>query len=239
MPETAPVVASLDMTIPGKDTPAAPETVEVKVGEATLKVSKDAAEAITALQKSVTDHAAAATALKSQLDAATAAGPAKPAPVAATEEEQYNRLFTHPKEFLTEFEKKIKDDLIAGYTQTTLQRDFWADFYTKHADLKKHDFYVKAVLDRDMGTLGKLKTLEAIEKLGTTVKTELLALGGKPGTGLTKPAAEGGTEPLKPGSKPESESSPTDKTPPDTLTGLIRARREARRAGGGKPQATA
>jgi hypothetical protein len=224
------VVVTTDMTIPAVSAaPAVPETVEVKVGDKTLKVSKDTAAVITALQQTASDAAAAAQVLEAKLKAVPAATTTT---AAAPAEENYDRLFQDPKGFVTDLAEKIKNDLRAEYTQTTLQRDFWTAFYDTHKDLKKHDFYVKAVLDREIAVYGKLKVPEVIEKLGTTVKTELLALGGNKGGTLTKPAAEGGTERLVVESKEGSEDSLTE--PVGSLTSLIKQRRAARRA---KPQA--
>ena len=234
MPEpvvTAPEIAGNPAPGAAPNTPVAPETVEVKVGDKTLKVSKDAAEAISALQQSVSEQAALAAAAEARAKAAAPAAPEKPQP------ENYDRLFQDPKGFLSDFAKQIKEELRSEYTQTTLQREFWTQFYEAHADLKKHDFYVKSVLDRDFDKVAKLKTPEAIQKLGETVKAELLALsGGKSNPAPQKPATEGGTERLPAESKPESEHSPTPAG--DTLTGLIKARREARRRGA-QPQVQA
>lgn len=230
------------VTAPALETkPAvAAETVEVKVGDKTLKVSKEVAETIKAVQDAAAQSVAT---IKAEAAAAIkAATPAPKVPAATDAEENYDDLFTKPKEFITKLRNEIKDELRAEYTQTEGQKDFWRAFYKAHPDLEKHDFYVKSVLDRDLKTLtaGGVTVTDAIAKLGTTVKTELLALGGKSAAGDARPRTEGGTEGRKPQSNAGSEDSPAPAdAPKDTLTGILKGRAEARRKGGKPAQATA
>lgn len=230
MPEPIVSTGELNTAIPAAATPVAPTEVEVTLGDKSFKVSKEVADALTAVQKSSGESVETLTSKVEELEAAIKA--ARPTPVPADEEElDVNQLFVNPKKFLDEYAAKIKADLVTAYTQTTNQDKFWQAFYEKHAELKPHDFYVKAVLSREMKGLSNLSVEKAITKLGDTVKGELLKLSGKSGKG-GKPTTEGGTEHVVRESKEDdSEDSPTEPKPGGGLVGLLKARREARRQG--------
>lgn len=225
--------------VPGKEPAAAPETVEVTVGDKTFKLSKEAAEAVTAMQAAATSKVSEYTKQISDLQAQiTAAGkpPVKAAPQPGIDTD---KMFTDPKAFIADLTAQIKGDVTASltkaYNAATAERDFWDSFYGANPDLKANDFYVQAVLNREQATLGPLKVSEAITKLADIVKADLLKLAGKApaGGGTGRPAAEAGTERTPARSQGGSEHSlTTDQPAPNSLTALLKQRREARRTGG-------
>ena len=217
-----------------------PEQVDLKLGDKSFKVGKDVADvvnaAIAAASQGSGDKDAVIAELQTKLQAVEAA--AKPKPVAGTPDaDDYNALFVDPKGFLDKFKGEIIAQMTGAYNANENQKAFWQSFYEARPELKNHDFFVKSVMTRDFDGLKSLKVADAIVKLGDAATAELIKLnGGKPlpKNDNQRPAAEGGTH--KGGAESKdgkggSEHSLTDtQDQPQTLTSILRERRDARRA---------
>lgn len=228
------------------DPPATPaEQVDLKLGDKSFKVDKAIADTVNAAIAAAADGTAAAkdeviADLTKKLQDAT-----KPAPRtdAADPDGDYNKLFVDPKGFLQQFKADIVAEMTGAYTANEAQKEFWQEFYRVRPELQGHDFFVKSVMTRDFDALKTLKVPAAISKLGDAVTAELIRLnGGKPlpKNDKQRPAAEGGTHKAGGESKEGkdgSEHSLPDSEQPQTLTSILRERREARRSGRSKAAA--
>lgn len=216
-----------------------PQIAEVKIGDKTFKVSADAAAAISAATAAAD---AQLTGLKSdvaQLKAAvTAATTPREQPAERQENEvNYDEIFTNPKAFFEKHDARVRAavtaELTGQYRQNEGTKEFWAEFYKANPALKAHDLVVKAVMERDFALLKDLKISEASVKLADAAKTYLVTAGVKLPPNPTAPAAEGGSGNLPSATESktnetESEGSLTE-TPPNSLSGIILQRRQARR----------
>ena len=225
---TEAVPAAVAPELEGKAPTAAAETVEVKIGDKTLKVDKATAEAITAF-KTATDKAG--TDAKAQLDA-LAAQVAKLTPKAAlpaaTEGPDYETLmFTDPKKAVQLIKEEIRAELNTTLSATNAQTAFWTEFYAQNPDLKDADWLVKSILTREMPRMMKMQVPEAIKDLSETVKGEILKLSKVKPAKDPKDEVEGANESRR---KPSKETD-AGKDSPTSITDVLRQRKAARRAG--------
>lgn len=204
--------------------------VEVKVGDKSVKVDPLIAEALKLAQKAAEDAGVAVTSLRAQLtekDAALAAA-SKPAMKKAPEGDGLDvLLFTDPDKAIQLITENIMAKVDAKQSQTSAQEMFWKEFYKENKDLEDMDAYVRYVFQRDFPEMKKsgITVGEAIKKLGTTVKGELIKVSTR-SKGQGKPIAEGGSEGNS-GRNTESELE-VSKDSPTTTGQILRARREAR-----------
>jgi hypothetical protein len=122
--------------------------------------------------------------------------------------------------------------MTAAVGAQTAQKEFWTEFYAKNPDLDRDTDgdVVTAVMNREYEAISGLKVPEAIKVLGEKSKAALMKIAQKRGANSSdngKPLAEGGNEPLKKLSKVESDNVSPHST---GLSGVIRARQQARRA---------
>lgn len=219
---------------------ASAESVEVKFGSTTLKVSKDIAAVLQAVQaeteRTNSEIRAANAALEAKVTALTKPTPkAGDSPLDGIETE----LFTDPakavERILAVAEERTTKKLTTAYAADRNQAAFWTEFYSKHPELKDHDFYVRSVLDREYEGLKTQKVPDVINKLAETVKGDILKLqragkGGGDGSDI-----EGGTESSRGESKDVSKRSLTGGDKPVTLTDVLKQRAAARAKGAQKP----
>lgn len=233
-------VAAVNMDVPA--TPAAEESVEITVGDKTFKVSKDAAAAIKASQDAAAEAVSKVSTKLQTVESELQTLKVKPAaPATPDPKANPDRIFSDPKGFIEDLKAEIREEIAGAYTVDQARKEFWSEFYAANSELKEHDFYVKAVFQREMATMGKMTVPEAIKHLGTAAKTDLLKLSGKSGWagGPKRPVTEGGNETQRGQSNAESgESQPETTETPKSLTGLLKQRREARRTAQ-QPRATA
>lgn len=245
MPNETEVVTMGDTVIDEgtQPSPAATEQVEVEIGGQKFKLSPDAAAAVRATQDAAT-RAAEQTARDLAALKETVAGLAPkqpPARTAAQNDLDYDEVFRDPEGFFTKYGERLANQIVAGvrgeYQKDKGQQAFWDEFYKQNKDLEGHRDYVTFVMQRDMATLSPLKVGEAIKTLATAVKTDLLKLtGGKPlkNDSNGRPVAEGGTERgSEPSNGADDVSEPSQAVNPDSISGIIMARRQARREGKG------
>lgn len=220
---------------------ASAESVEVKFGSTTLKVSKDIATVLQAVQaeteRSNSEIRAANAALEAKVTALTKPkgdGNAQ-GPLAGIDVEMFTDPSTAARKIVDTAVAEAVTKLTTAYTADRNQAAFWTEFYSKHPELKDHDFYVQAVLNREYESLKTSKVPDVINKLAETVKGDILKLqrGGK-GKGDGE-EIEGGTESGQRGSNTGSERSLTGKDKPVSLTDVLKQRAAARAKGAGKP----
>lgn len=210
-----------------KAAPADTGKTKVKVGDTELEVDAATAGVITALNKQNQD-------LYAYLKGITNTPQTKPAkedPKDKKEEYDWEtELFVNPKDAIKRLRAEIKDEVKAEMTQAyngaESSKQFWAAFYNDHGDLKEHDFYVRAILQRDYAQLENLPASEGAAELAKRVKKELLKLsGGKSNADETHRQLEG--------SSTRSNAKSTSQKPEDVVPSigeLIRRRQASRRA---------
>lgn len=214
----------------------APTEVEVKLGDKSLKVAPEVAEALKIAQKAAEEAGIAVTSLKTQLsekDAALAAAKQPAKPVKQDGDGLDVLLFTDPDKAIQQITQNILAQVSANQTRTSNQEQFWKEFYKENKDLEDADGYVRYVFARDFDAMHKsgMNVGDAIKKLGTTVKGELLKMGRKE-KGDSRPIAEGGSEGNS-GRKTGSESEVSEDSP--TTTASILAERRAARLAAKQP----
>lgn len=177
----------------GKKKEPASKKVKVKVGDTELETDESSAAVINALNKQTTD-------LYAYLKGITGTPQAKPAAKEDNKDEYdwETELFVNPKEALkrlrSEIKEEVKAEMTTAYNGAESSKQFWAAFYADHAELKEHDFYVKAILQRDYAQLENMPASEGATELAKRVKKELLKLsGGKSNADETHRPLEGGS----------------------------------------------
>lgn len=217
------------VTAPELQPAPAPEPVEVKVGDKTLKVDKATADALTAYQ-AAQDAAGVATKaeIKKLADQLAKLAPVKAANSEPAPTDLDQLIFTNPKEALRLIKAEVLAEVNGELGKTSAQQAFWTEFYRQNANLQEHDWLVKAVMTREFKTLAPMDVPSAIKHLSTTVKGDILKLGGKSPSPAKNPGLEGGNELARKSSNAAdvSESSPTE----GGLTSVLKQRRAARAA---------
>lgn len=154
------------------------------------------------------------------------------------------KIFENPKEALNKllgkFEKKVaamiaesSGKVEAKHMAASQEKQFWETFYGDNPELKDHDFIVKALLQRDFAKLASKTVDEAIKHIATEAKKLLLKSGVVVAKGGAKSEeVEGAGGRPGAGAKPGKEADTEVKVEPETLSGFLKQRREARRAGG-------
>jgi hypothetical protein len=215
-----------------------PAPVEVKLGDATVKVDPATADALTKFQKSVEAAGVANSQkiaeLSDQLAKLTAKQPTNPASTAPDLE---NLIFTNPKEALRLVKEDIRAEFNATLNATQQQADFWREFYKQNGDLTDSDWFVKSVMARDYGKMKTMQVPEAMKYLADTVKADILKLAPKKTKDNKADVMEGGNEATPPKSK-SGEASESPQTA-GGITGVLKARQAARRKAAGGASASA
>lgn len=217
-----------------KDTPPAddgqPKRVKVKVGEHELETDESSAAAINALMKQNTDLYAY---LRNIQPPANNTGKDKDTKGSKADAEEYDyetELFANPKEAVKRLRAEIKAEITGElenkYNRAESEKEMWKIFYKENEDLKEEKWMVDAVLQRDYASLKDLPASEAMKKLATSVKKELLRLkGGRSDADNANTELEGSGNARLNAKK--SGHSQEDEVP--SLSALIRQRQEARR----------
>jgi len=157
------------------------ELVDVKIGEKTYKVDKNAVTAIAALgdgnNKAVLQEIKR---LSDEVKKVTPKAPAKKQAEAEDdgEEDPTIALFGDTKNYLKKLRAEIRQEVMAEVKAMSTANDttktFWTMFYDKHKDLRDDDDFVKLVLNRNQGDLGDLPVEEGMKKLADLTRKELL-----------------------------------------------------------------
>lgn len=169
--------------------------VKVKVADAEMETDEASAAVINALQKQNTDLYAY---LKN------IGAPSKPEPKKADPKDggkPYDwstELFVDPegalKRLRAELKEEIKTEMTTAYNNAEGEKTFWNLFYKDNDELKEHDHFVRAILNRDYAELADLPTAKAAAELSTRVKKELLKLrGGRSNADESDRSLEGGS----------------------------------------------
>lgn len=210
----------------GKKREPAQKKVKVKVGDTELETDESSAAVINALNKQTTD-------LYAYLKGITNGQPAAKPAVKDDKKADYDwetELFVNPKEALSrlraEIKAEVKEEMTGAYNAAESSKQFWTAFYNDHADLKEHDFYVRAILQRDYAQLENMPASEGATELAKRVKKELLKMsGGKSNSDEEHRPLEGGS--TRANAKSASQK-PEDVVP--SIGELIRRRQAGRRA---------
>lgn len=212
---------------------AAPELVEVDIGGQKFKLDKATAEALNkANEAAAAGKVASERSLQELRDQLARVQPA-PAKPAAEQVDIGKLIFTDPEKAFDLMRDQIVSAVRAENQQRADQQAFWTEFYSQNEDLKDLDWVVKAVMQRDFNALKPLQISEAIPKLASAVKAEVLKVTKRAPKGDqhkdddSNTELEGGTErtPRKP--KGGSESS---QAADSSISGVLRARAAARQA---------
>lgn len=198
--------------------------VKVKVGDTELETDESSAAVINALNKQTTD-------LYAYLKGITGT-PKAPEPKKEDKKADYDwetELFVNPKEALArlrqEIKAEVKEEMTGAYNAAESSKQFWTAFYKDHEELKEHDFYVRAILQRDYAQLENMPASEGATELAKRVKKELLKMSGG------KSNSDEEHRPLEGGSTRANAKNPSQK-PEDVVPSigeLIRRRQASRR----------
>ena len=142
-----------------------PKLVTVSVGGTTIEVSSEQAALIQAEQAASQDAIQQAQTL------------GEPAPREQDEVVPIEELlFTDPKAALEQLTAQITNTVRGEYQQDQSSKKFWDDFYIENPDLREEDHLVKAVLDRELGTLENMRGKVGRDKLAELTKGDILRI---------------------------------------------------------------
>lgn len=201
------------------------KTVKVNVGGVDHELDENVAAIVGALKKQNED-------LYGYLRTMTQGTQGKPAPKADDKDEDdefETLLFTDPKaavkKIRASIKAEVKQEMTGQYNAVESEKQFWTAFYDNNKDLKEHDFYVRAVLNREFAGWKDLPAVEAAQKLAETVKKELLKMrGGRSDSDATSRGVEGTSSRVN---AKTSSQNPEDVVP--SIGEIIRKRQAARR----------
>lgn len=141
-------------------------------------------------------------------------------------------LFANPKEALKKHgdmvAKKVTEQLRAEYQKDRGTQQFWDRFYEKHPDLRQDHDLVEVTLNSNIGDLANIRVEDAYQKLADLTRERILRYAGGAARKRPKAQVEGGSG---------TPAAPSPPAPPKgdegivSLSDMIRARRERRRAG--------
>lgn len=120
-----------------------------------------------------------------------------------------------------DIKEEITTELTTKYSTDRNTRDFWAEFYRAHPDLKDDDDLVQATLNKNAASLGDLPVAVASSKLADLTRERIMRYTGEKKEPGKKAVVEGGGPPKAPSKQKE----------PDEIVSLgdvIRARRANR-----------
>ena len=207
------------------------QPVEIELGEAKFAVPPAVAAA---LKEARAQAAAAGESVREIEQRLTAQIEAlkKPAPPQedADPQDMDVLLFSNPKEAVKRIKAEIREEIRGEQAITQAQNAFWSAFYEEYPELKEDDLVVKAIMNREMGTLKPLKIEKAIKVLGEESQKYLLARGVKREK-KKKQHAEGNNE--RSGVLGEPVAPPPEKRP-GGISAILREAHEARRKAAAK-----
>lgn len=128
-------------------------------------------------------------------------------------------LFENPKEAVKKLRESIVEQVTALYQADQGRRQFWAEFYMEHPELRRHQTLVSAILQQHTTEWANVPVTQAKQLLAKAVKQELMEIAKTIAPSTTRTHAE---DPRVARPRPTASESPAA---PKSISELIRDRK--------------